>query len=335
MNRQIKKVLVVKNRAMGDAIIGLGAIQYLKSILPNGEIIYATPSWITPLFENVKIAADQVIPLDLKGAASWWPMAKRLHELKIDAIFEMFQSGRGKKFFSLYSFIHRIPYYAHNHHIQIGPVQDQGKIKSNIQRDLDGAWSFFDGKGTVPDYLDFEPLIENPVRKVKKIIFGVVATRQTKMWDLQNFATIKGYINQEFSSWEIQIPLSQSDQDQKLKQSLISLGFDSSCFIESPLNTLVSHVRDASFYLGNDTGLKHLCVSLGIRTYTLFGPEPPMEWHPYDRKKHPYFFIEPLECRTKTQHYCGLSLCDDMKCLNMIRPQDVWNILKCDLENYS
>ncbi|MFN8371029.1 MAG: hypothetical protein U0T83_10460, partial [Bacteriovoracaceae bacterium] len=53
---------------------------------------------------------------------------------------------------------------------------------------------------------------------------------------------------------------------------------------------------------------------------TFFGPEEPKEWHPYDVKKHPYFFIDKLECRTQISHYCPLNTCDSMICLNQITP---------------
>jgi heptosyltransferase-2 len=75
--------------------------------------------------------------------------------------------------------------------------------------------------------------------------------------------------------------------------------------------SLAKELSKASMYIGNDTGLKHICIALGVKTYTFFGPEPPLEWHPY-------FYIEGLECRTRDAHFCGLSECESMVCLKDI-----------------
>ncbi len=48
------KILVIKNRALGDAILTLGAIQYLSALMPEAQITYAVPGWVDPLFSDVK-----------------------------------------------------------------------------------------------------------------------------------------------------------------------------------------------------------------------------------------------------------------------------------------
>jgi heptosyltransferase-2 len=65
-------------------------------------------------------------------------------------------------------------------------------------------------------------------------------------------------------------------------------------------------------YVGNDSGPKHLAVAVGIPTFTFFGPEDPVEWHPYDRALHPVFFLPGLACRREDQgRWCGLQLCTE------------------------
>ena len=89
-------------------------------------------------------------------------------------------------------------------------------------------------------------------------------------------------------------------------------------------------MAEANVYIGNDTGLKHLAIALGLKTYTFFGPEPPNEWHPYDQNSHPFFYIEDLECRTQNAHYCGLSECNSMICMDF-KIESVYERVKGDL----
>jgi heptosyltransferase-2 len=309
-------ILVVKNRAMGDAIIGTATIQYLKELYPNATISYLVPKWIAPLFEKVATRIDHVIGLDFKSLSDWWRNYKVISSLKPDCVFEMFQSGRTSKFFSLYCKLKGIPYFYHNHHTSTGPVLDQGKIKSNIQRDLDGAWTFFSG-GEIPHYLNYKPVFTIDSQKRNQIIFGVVATRETKMWPLKFFAELSHKLEED-----IIIPLSPSKVDQAIKEKLISYNIKAE-FLEKPLKELPEALAGSKLYIGNDTGLKHLAIALGIPSYTLFGPEPPGEWHPYDTEKNPYYYLEGLTCRTREAHYCGLSVCPEMICLNQFGPDQL------------
>jgi len=322
-----RNILLVKNRALGDSIMGLGAVQYAKELFLNSNIIYGVPKWVAPLYENVQTRADEVLPIELNGLKDWYGLWKILKNKKIDAIHEMHQSGRGAKFFKFYSLLNNIPYTFHNHHLKTKTkILDQGVYKSLIQRDLDGLYSFFAHSNRIPNFLNYCPEM-SCVAKIKKedlIVFGVVATRETKMWPLAYFYELAKIIKTKHSEYKIIIPLSSSELDLKIQYELESLGIlKYAKFIKVPLSDLPKEMGKGRFYVGNDTGLKHLAVALGLKTWTFFGPEPPKEWHPYS-KAHEYFFKDPLECRTKVHHYCGLSTCDSMICLNEFKPQKAY-----------
>lgn len=325
---------------MGDSIMGLASISYLRSLYPNSKIYYALPGWIIKLYKEVETDADAVIAFDLKSLKDWWRLWKLISNLKIDLIYEMHQSGRTGKFLKTYSLLKRVPYFFHNHHIksQTG-VHDQGVIKAVIQRDLDGLYSFLGEKDDYPHYLNFTPSMKSKRgdwKKENKIIFGVVATRETKMWPLEFYADLAKIIYKFNPRIKIEIPLSKSSEDLKIKESLFNLRLPDSVEIaHHSLEELPSKIASAKLYIGNDTGLKHLAIATNVKSYTLFGPEPPNEWHPYDDIRHPYFYREGLECRTRDAHYCGLSTCDSMICLNEIKPDFVFATIKRDLDEFN
>lgn len=362
------KILVIKNRNLGDSLIGLSSFTYIKSIFSNGKVVstaaldkchltYGLPRWIIPLYGDEALQSpgvmdvDDYVNVDLKSWKDWMRLWQELRRRQFDLIIELHQAGRTGKFFKLYSFFMRVPYYYHNHHNAGetgGPktfILDQGKRKPAIQRDLDACYSILKHWATSNKmhvalekpayYLDYPPQIKLKVKAAAPasapIIFGVVATRQTKMYPLPLFKKLSELILRdiEFKQSEILIPLSSSSMDQSLEQEILKLNFPAAVkIVKVPLKELPLLLSQAKLYIGNDTGLKHLCVALGIPTYTFFGPEEPLEWHPYDQKKHPYFFIEPLECRTRISHYCGLKTCDSMICLNSITPEAVIKAIK-------
>lgn len=323
-----KTILVVKNRALGDAVIGLSGLKYLRQEFPLAKITYAVPSWMMQLFRDSDLI-DDVIALDLKNLYGWTKTYQGLLGKNFDLIIEFNQSGRSGNFFKLFSLINSIPYFFHNHNLRQGQfVIDQGVRKPNTQKDLDLIFSVLRHYGIpkeIPKYENF-PLEFSRVTAEKKnqIIFGMVATRETKLWPIEYFYQLAQMIYAKEPQIKILIPLSNNSLDQKIKSIIRSFGFPPNCqIIEAPLTDLRRLIAGSLLYIGNDTGIKHLCVSLNVPTISFFGPEEPYEWHPYDKKRHPYFFIEPLECRTRVAHFCGLEKCEVMACMRPITPETV------------
>ncbi|RLA62903.1 MAG: hypothetical protein DRQ88_13085, partial [Epsilonproteobacteria bacterium] len=233
------------------------------------------------------------------------------------------QSGRTEKFFKLYSFLSGASYTYHNHHLdRKSGVVDHGKIKPLIQRDLDGIFTYL-GK-EIPSYLDYAPKMPLAVKKRERIILGVIATRATKMWPLEYYVELAEKLKSKNPEMEIMIPLGPGDDE--IGEKLVELGIVGE-IVRWPLNVLARELGKAEMYIGNDTGLKHICVALGVKTYTFFGPELPLEWHPYDERTHPFFFVEGLECRTRTGHFCGLSECASMVCLRDVSVNECFSAL--------
>ena len=332
-NDEAPTILVVKYRALGDSVMGLSTISYLRSIYPNSKIYYGVRSWTKTLYDKVETQADKVIPLSFENLSDFFTSYKQLKKLKIDHIHELHQSGRSKKFFKLFSFLNGVKYTYHNHHLKDGTeVKDQGVIKSLIQRDLDGAYSFLGKENEIPNFLDYVPSVNFKKDTLRRVILGVVATRKTKMWDLRNYVLLANKIKTDFPEITISVPLSKSSTDNEIKKELREL--DSLGVLEIVhinLEDIPKYIGDSLLYIGNDTGLKHIAISTDVKSYTFFGPEPPSEWHPYDKEAHPYFFIDPLECRYVNAHYCGLETCESMICLKNIEVDEVYKEIKRDL----
>jgi heptosyltransferase II len=325
------KILVVKNRALGDAVIGVATIQYLRTIFPDSEIVYAVPEWVAPLFEQLSGDYTRVLPLKIK---SLWQFYKSLKKEKFDIIFELQQRGTTANLLKIFTFFSRVPYFFHNHNVfEKTEIHDQGVIKPIIQRDLDGVWSIlrrFYPQLPTPNYLSFTPKLQlkNSAIFHDQIIFGVVATKETKMWPLEHYVSLASSLISNQPDLNIIIPLSKSSADSQIEKRLVQLNLPKQChMIKVSLDKLPEYLCRAKVYIGNDTGLKHICIALGVKTVTLFGPESPNEWHPYDSSKHPFLYQDPLACRVLNGHYCGLENCDSMICLNQFLPSDVIKLI--------
>lgn len=341
MNEYSPTFFLVKNRALGDSIMGLASVRYLRSLFPKSTIIYAIPQWTAELYQNISTEADLIYPLKMDTFNDILNLYTDLINLKVDCIHELHQSGTGRKVFSFFSLLNNIPYTAHNHHLSIlSRVIDQGIKKELIQRDLDGIYSYY-GKKIIPNFLDFEPKISiDKLNSMKsRIILGVVATRETKMWSLENYLKLSQKILNEKPDYEIAIPLSKSIADLEIKKYFEANNRDGRIkILQLSLKDLPQFFAESALYIGNDTGLKHIAVATKIKSITLFGPEPIKEWHPYNQKNHIALFKEGLMCRTRTQHYCGLNKCnlvpqEYMQCMQGFTVDFVFEIMTKHLWN--
>src|SRR5688572_22317511 len=112
----MKKIFILKNRALGDSILGLSALEYIKSLFPQVQITYGVPQWITPFYKNINIPAESVFPLNVKKAQGIYSLYQLLKSERFDFILELHQSSSTQKILTLLSFITKTPYYFHNHH---------------------------------------------------------------------------------------------------------------------------------------------------------------------------------------------------------------------------
>lgn len=179
-------------------------------------------------------------------------------------------------------------------------------------------------------------------RGVERALFlGLGASRLTKRWPEAHFARLAelardrgdftpvivvgpGEDEEAFAGRvlnELRVKGFRPNLDGKGKGGLV---FEHGLSIRQ-LAALLASVR---CYVGNDSGPKHLAAAAGVPTVTLFGPENPDEWHPYDRERHPLFFLPGLACRAEDDgRWCGVTECkvEKHRCMRDIDPLEVWH----------
>ena len=114
-------------------------------------------------------------------------------------------------------------------------------------------------------------------------------------------------------------------QDLPEQNLLESLGIH--FLMDGTLREVMGLLSQSQLYIGHDTGTKHIAAALNVPTITLFGPENPLEWHPYDQKRHPFFFQSELKCRGS---WCPLKICTEHhhQCMSLISVESVSNKAK-------
>jgi heptosyltransferase-2 len=350
------RILVIKNRDIGDTILMTGPLRVLSQQRPNYSIDVLVRAPAGQLLEGLPYI-DRVISATepenkFRLAAYWIRLMHRLREKRYDMVINFHASVRT----SVTSRLLRAGVWINNNHELNGknlfsdlPVPGRGIVKSNIDRDLDALRAIgvhANPADALPEISlskeesdAAERLLEDTPFE-NRIFLGIGGSRATKRWLPEHFAD---FAEQLTSKKDASFIITAVDSDEPWLSSFLNIienrqGLKSKfkIFKNLPLVRVAGIINRCKAYVGNDSGLKHLAAALKLRTFTFFGPEIPLEWHPYPEEMHPYFFIKDLPCRTESgKHFCSITTCDKHghKCMKNIEPtfvtQEVLKLLQC------
>lgn len=348
---KVSRILVIKNRAIGDTILTTGPLRLLRKHLPRHQIHVLCRSPAGELLEGLPYVDRVISALEPKGKierlAYWMRLVRRLREKQYDLILNFHASFRT----SLTAQFLRGTTCIANHHELDGrnwfsdkPVPGRGQVKSIIDRDLD-VLRAIGIQATVSEAMPEIVLKPAELREAEsyfsttapetakgpRVFLGIGGSRATKRWPARHFAALARRLALEFDARFVLSTIASDgawlDQLRPLVSQDPSLQGRIRHFSAASLRQTARIMSQCSVYVGNDSGLKHLAIALGLKTFTFFGPEAPLEWHPYDTKMHPYAYLDGLDCRIESgKHWCSIPICKfhDHKCMQEIVPDKVW-----------
>ncbi len=346
---KVRRILVIKNRAIGDTILTTGPLRLLRRHFPQHQIHVMVRSPAGELLEGLPYVDRIISALEpkerIERVAYWMRLVRRLRAQRYEMVLNFHASFRT----SLIAKLLRTDKCIANHHELKGRnwfsdlnVPGRGAVKSIIDRDLDVLRAI----GIDANVSDAMPeIVLSPTELAEaaalfmgdtkghrnRIFLGIGGSRETKRWPAHHYATLIHHLAK--------------DQDARFVLSTVATdrhwldGFWPLLQRDSLLEGRVRHFSSASLrqtakimsqcevYVGNDSGLKHLAVALGLRTFTFFGPEAPLEWHPYETKSHRYAYLENMPCRIESgKHWCAIPVCNQHghKCMQNLAPDQVW-----------
>lgn len=360
-----RKILAIKLRALGDTILMTAPLLELRKAYPDAEIhIVVTEAW-APLLEN-HTAADRIISyVRHSGSASRAKAIARLaislRKEKYDCVVNFHASPSSSALaYAVGAKVRAIHFHGHKDKNRYSTVTIPGKgvLKPVIERDMDTirALGIMIPEGTQPKvFLDNQEVIRAHQRVEKMGLYGPVlglgigASRNTKVWPLDRFASVAiRWCDQYRGSVIIFHNRSEEAYSRAffdaIDRKLVEWYADPAARkavrarilaeVQVPVRLLASMLKNILIYLGNDSGPKHLAVSVGTPTITLFGPEDPFEWHPYSLSEHPIHFIEGLKCRNDQlpgfRPWCGLHDCikEEHRCMRGISEDEVFRTIE-------
>ncbi len=337
------------------------ALTELKRAWPSAEIHVAVTSTWAPLLENhpaiSKIWKYERFEDRGARAKSVMRLALRLRRERFDCVTNFHASPSSAMIsFATGADVRSIHFHGLKDRNRYSTVVIAGKgvVKPVIERDLDTVRALSLAiqipVGALPRIYITErerkvarAHLEKSGLKVPLLTLALGASRPSKAWPLERFAELaadwaqkngsvlavagpaeKEELENFLSFVDLILAQKVSPEKERLRIRAQIIGAN-----DLALRELAALLTHTSVFVGNDSGPKHMAVAVGCPTVTVFGPEDPFEWHPYNREEHPILYIEPLACRKDAAPgmppWCGVHLCVEEKhrCMKMIGVEDV------------
>lgn len=145
-------------------------------------------------------------------------------------------------------------------------------------------------ENSIGEIVDTQPSIKSDKKKsdmifdknYKHIILGLSASGETKRWGVNNFVKVTNKVSREY---KCKFYLAGGSSDQKIIDEFIGKSESKNFFSFTNLNIkeIISIIKYADLYLGNDTGFMHISSALGVRCIGIFIDSPAYAYSGYTK----------------------------------------------------
>lgn len=313
----MKTVLAIKTRRLGDTVLWTSSLQALLDLGCEVEIVY--PKAYQALFRHDPRFPVQYFIEDGSPPTRTYEAVLNFHASPSSAKYAKRVKGHVHIIHShsripkLFGSTTAIP--------NLGVPMKATERDLNVVRAL--GWS-----GDAPTTKLFFTGKSRLLKKEKPwLLLGTESSRPSKEWPLEYYAQLARLLSDRYSIGFFAENVQRVNNDPRY----IELSKHAIHLATPTLDDVLADMSGASYFVGGDSGLKHVAVALGVRTLTLFGPESIGEWHCYEN--HLALQI-PVSCRTEDPEPSGFEWCAaehcplaSHACLRLIRPEDVVKVL--------
>jgi heptosyltransferase-2 len=349
MARMIKKILVVRFRRVGDAVLTTALCASLKKSFPEAEIHYVLNASIATLYDDHP-DVDQVISFNNRDNANifryiyrvWQVMRHHHYDVIIDV-----RSTFRTLFFALFGL--SVPYRigtkkSYNHILHNYRIDNRRDKTTDVISHLLMLLKPLEAEREIvycPEFRLYISAEEKQAFRIymeqagidfsRPIILAAVTARLAhKVWSKDRMQEVLRRIIEKYSAQVIFNYA--SDEESAAINMYRDMGSNPNIFIgikANSLRELCALAANCDFFFGNEGGPRHLSQALGVPAFAIFPPGiPKAMWLPADGDRYQGISPDDLVPPERQQ---GMGYQDRF---NIINVDDTWNLLDPMLKKY-
>ncbi|MBV9241850.1 MAG: glycosyltransferase family 9 protein [Acidobacteria bacterium] len=329
---QIRRILVVKLRSIGDTVLSTPSLIALRRHAPQAEIDILLEDWVAPVldgFEGVNVISMGSSTMDRLAAARQlrrrgYDVAFNLHG-GTTSTFLAWASGARHRFGNAdyqYSFLYNhklsspVDFWGreklHSAEQQLAlighagvPVDDLPKTKLEV---VDAALASIETR--LSEYAT-DP------RSSLALIHPSTAFTATKQWPAEKFACVaEALANKGLSV----IAISSKQESQVLDALKNAAGVPITAFDDLSLPEISALASKARIFIGNDSGIAHIAAAVQTPTVVIFGSSNRTHWRPWTDAPNQIVF-NPFDCQPCPGYKCEVY--GDSRCIHSVTVEQV------------
>ena len=310
----VKRILVVKLRSIGDTVLATPSLIALRRFVPNAQIDILLEDWVAPLLEGHN-AVDNVISVG-RTASERLKVAFQLRRQKYDVAFNL-HGGTTATFFTVASQAkHRVGYadyqysFLYDHLLSAASDFWQTEFTHSAEQQL--ALLGFVGV-PVEDRPKTRLVVDqNAAKRVRTACvsgrdehadFALIhpaSAFATKQWSIENFARTAEFLAEN----GLQTIAVASEKENDILEQLKKLSnVPVTTFNDLSLPEITALASQTKIFVGNDSGIAHIAAAVGTPSVVIFGSSNRNHWRPWTDAPNEIVFKE-FSCQPCPGYRC-------------------------------
>jgi lipopolysaccharide heptosyltransferase II len=323
--KDVRRVLVIRLRSIGDTVLATPSLLALRRFLPDARIDILLESWVAPLLDGFD-AVDNVIRVS-KTAAGRLAAARGIRRMRYDVVFNL-HGGPTSAFLTRASGApHRVGYrnyrYAGFYNHLLSASADFWCRKKTHSAEQQLALLGFVGVPVADRPKSRLPVVEEADKSVEaKLADSVIEDPRsdfallhpatafyTKQWPPENFARTAEFLADRGIA---SVAVASRSENAVLDALRAEARVPIAAFDDLSLPEVAALASKAKLFVGNDSGIAHIAAAVGTPSVVIFGSSNRGHWHPWTDAPYQVIF-EEFACQPCPGYTCEVY--GDPKCI--------------------
>jgi lipopolysaccharide heptosyltransferase II len=292
--REVRRVLVVRLRSIGDTVLATPSLDALRRFLPNAQIDVLLESWVAPVLEGFD-AVDNIITVERSSTASRARVARRLRSLHYDVAYNLHGGTTATLLMRAAGAKHRVGYSSYqysrllNHAAPPSAALWGTKETHSVEQQLALlGWTGVPVSDRPPTRLCVtEQARQSIAERLRSAaldesqplaLIHPAAAFETKQWATHNFARVAEDLSERgFACVAIAAPNEEKVVATLRESSSASI----EAFTDLSLPEVTALAARARVFVGNDSGIAHIAAAVRVPSVVIFGSSNVAHWRPW------------------------------------------------------
>lgn len=314
--QQVRRVLVIRLRSIGDTVLSTPSLVALKRFLPHASVDILLEDWVAPVLEGFS-CVDDIISLKQGSAASRVHIARQIRGNNYDVVYNLHGGTTATLLTRATGAKHRVGYSSYQYarlHNHLAPSSSslwrRDKTHSVEQQLALLGWTGIPVTDRPPTQLAVtDHAAESIANRLRAehiddttalAVIHPTAAFDTKQWATDKFARIAEDASARGLAVVVLTAPDEAGIAEKLRQDSKSPVTTLTNLSLPEVTALTSRAR---LFVGNDSGIAHIAAAVGAPCVVIFGSSNIAHWRPWAKTAAEVVF-EEMECQPCHGYYC-------------------------------